>query len=193
MPANIRRPHWVKHRSRTLSRAAHIYNVSMQDKVTNVLFVSKKNAARSLLAEACLRHIGGQKFRVYSCGDPKSVANVPSHWSILVLTTAGIDTSGLHCKDWSVFARPSAPQMDLVIGVDERSYMKHPSWPGQPITALWAYDRIELDSKKSTNLGVATAHTLHSLRRRLELLVALHSKLHRSAELHHDLRDLAHY
>ena len=164
----------------------------MQDKVTNVLFVSKQNAARSLLAEACLRHIGGKKFKAYSCGDPKSVANVPSHWASLVLTTAGIGATGLHCKDWTVFTRSGAPQMDFVISLDERSWSKHPPWPGQPETALWAYDRLELDKMKSTNVGVATLQTLHSLRRRLELLVALHSKLSSPADLRHDLRDLAH-
>jgi len=39
---------------------------------------------------------------------------------------------------------------------------------------------------------VATLNTLHSLRRRIELLVSLHSRGVDRADLRHDLRDMAH-
>ncbi|OYU46202.1 MAG: hypothetical protein CFE44_03365 [Burkholderiales bacterium PBB4] len=68
---------------------------------TNVLFVSRENAFRSLLAEACLRHLGQGKFKVYSCGMPALVGNAPSPWTYLALQTAGIPGEGLR-PEWTL-------------------------------------------------------------------------------------------
>lgn len=165
----------------------------MQRSVTQVLFVSRENACRSLLAESCLRHLGGNKFKVYSCGVPFGVADRPAIWAILALQTAGMPTQGLQCKNWAQFTKSGAPRMDFVIALDGETAMDHPSWPGQPETALWEFPAIAEGKKYGTaEPAIATMNTLHSLRRRIELLVSLHSRVSNNAELRHDLRDLAH-
>ncbi len=159
---------------------------------TNVLFVSRSNAFRSLLAEACLRQLGAHKFKVYSCGVPSEVAQTPDSWALLALQTAGIPTTGLTCKEWTEFTRSGAPRMDFVISLDAKTAGDHPNWKGQPETALWDYPALTDLKGKKGNPGIDSIQTLVSLRRRVELLVSLHSRVQTRSELRHDLRDLAH-
>ncbi len=168
------------------------YHADMKSPETAVMFVSQDNASRSLLAEACLRHLGKSKFRVFSCGVPAQSNGQPTDWTLLALKTAGMSTDGLRCKGWTEFTRSGAPQLDFVIALDEDTARLHPMWPGQPETALWAYPPLVRSKNGSTDLGLATLHTLHSLRRRIELLVALQSRGASRAELRLDLRDMAH-
>jgi len=158
---------------------------------TKVLFVSKENAFRSLLAEACLTHLGCAKFQAFSCGVPGQTAAEPNHWALLALKTVGIPHSGLHCKDWHSFTHSRAPLLDFVISLDLKSFKKQPAWPGQPESAIWEYEPIG-SKKGELNSGVAAIQTLHSLRRRLELLVSLHSRAGHKSDLRHDIRDMAH-
>jgi protein-tyrosine-phosphatase len=157
----------------------------------NVLFVSQRNACRSLLAEACLRQLGTGKFKVFSCGVPTRLAESPASWALLALQTAGIPQLGLACKGWTEFTRSGAPSMDFVIALDADTVRDHPSWNGQPDTALWNYPEITLANNKTKNSGIAAVQTLVSLRRRIELLVSLHSRAQRGSDFLHDLRDLA--
>ena len=82
--------------------------------------------------------------------------------------------------------------MNFVISLDEESANKQPTWPGQPETAVWAFPALVQRKKNSTDVAIATLQTLHSLRRRIELLVSLHSKGKQPSDLRHDLRDMAH-
>lgn len=164
----------------------------MHRPLTHVLFVSQDNAARSLLAEACLRHFGGNKFKVFSCGVPPGAKGLPKEWALFALNTVGMSVQGLKCKDWTEFSRNGAMRMDFVIALDEKTVNEHPSWHGQPETALWAYPPLIQRKCNSTEVGLATLHTLYSLRRRIELLVSLHSKAGSRSDFRDDLRDLAH-
>jgi protein-tyrosine-phosphatase len=163
----------------------------MRRSVSNVLFVSRENSFRSLIAEATLRQLGGSTFKVFSCGMPALVAQKPSPWTSLVLQTAGIQGEGLYCKSWTEYAKASAPQMDFVISLDAETVRDHPMWPGQPETALWEYPSLAAKKSGNPKVGAEAVRTLMSLRRRIELLISLHSKGLGRAELRHDLRDLA--
>ncbi len=145
-----------------------------------------------MLAEACLRHLGKSTFRVFSCGVPTLSNGQPQDWALLALKTAGIPTEGLRCKGWNEFTRSGAPRMDFVIALDEATAYQHPRWPGQPETAVWGFDPLVARKNHSVDLGLATLNTLHALRRRIELLVSLHSRGVPRADLRHDLRDMAH-
>lgn len=165
----------------------------MKRRPTNVLFVSRHNAARSLLAEACLRHLGQGLVRAYSCGDPALIADAPSPWAILALQTAGIPSDNLRCKAWTEFAKSGSPKMDFVISLDAETAHYHPAWRDQPETALWAYPSLSTGKAAHRDNGLAAVHILMSLQRRIELLISLHQRVERHSDLRHDLRDLAHH
>jgi arsenate reductase len=165
----------------------------MQKSLTRVLFVSKSGAARALLAEACLGQLGAGKFQVFSCGEPGSAAPKHDSTTMAVLSTAGFKTTGLAPKDWKEFSRSGAKPMDIIIALDSDSADQHPIWPGQPETALWDYAPIDKRKNETDSAhDLRVIQTLHSLRRRIELLISLHSKVKHHSELRHDLRDMAH-
>src|SRR5690554_662346 len=60
-----------------------------------VLFVCTANSARSIMAEALLRHMAGDQFEVASAGTQPTE---PHPLAIQVLSEAGIATDGLHSK-----------------------------------------------------------------------------------------------
>lgn len=165
----------------------------MLEKPTRVLFVSQKNSARGLIAEACLRLLGGRLFEISSCGVPGMIAQRPDTTALAVLTTTSFKIDGLRPKDWTDFSRRGSKPFDIVIGLDSDTKNKHPSWPGQPETALWHYP--SLDRKRNESNGdrdIRVIHTLHSLRRRIELLVSLRERVRTHADLRHDIRDMNH-
>ena len=89
------------------------------------------------------------------------------------------------------FTRNGAPKMDFLIGLDRGTAHQHPSWKGQPETALWEFEAVDASGKGWGNsAGIETIRTLHALRRRIELLISLHSRVQHPSELRHDLRDL---
>ncbi len=144
------------------------------DRPLNVLFLCTHNSARSILAEATLNHIGGDRFRAFSAGSSPRENQQPNPLALKVLQGAGIATEGLRSKSWDEFAAPGAPEMDLVITVcDNAAGEQCPYWPGHPATAHWGYpDPSDAQGTEEQRLE-AFRHTLHAIRRRLDLLVAL--------------------
>jgi len=66
-----------------------------------VLFLCTGNSARSQMAEALLRHHGGDRFEACSAGvEPRAEVHP---LTLRVLNEAGIDTTGLHPKDTREF------------------------------------------------------------------------------------------
>ena len=129
---------------------------------------------------------------MFSCGVPTLVADTPDRWALLALQTAAIPSAGLSCTGWAEFTRNGAARMDFVISLDAGTLDTHPSWPGQPIAALWEYTPVAANAKKRGDGAVETIHMLMSLRRRIELLVSLHSKGKKPTDLAHDLQDMSH-
>ena len=140
----------------------------------NVLFLCTHNSARSILAEATLNHIGRGRFKGYSAGSSPRENQQPNPLGLQTLQTAGISTEGLTSKSWDEFAKPDAPHMNLVITVcDNAAGEVCPYWPGHPATAHWGYaDPSAIEGTDADRLE-AFRHTLHAIRRRLDLLVNL--------------------
>lgn len=157
----------------------------------HVLFVSCENAARSILAEACLNQLGGGRFKAFSCGMP-GLAGGTVHPAVLeVLASAQIPADGVFSKPCDNFTRNGAPRMDFVIALDPDSVLQHPRWPGQPMTAVWSYPAILSGGRADLDIKRLALHTLYSLRRRLELLIALPMHGADRAALRDDIRDMA--
>jgi arsenate reductase len=103
----------------------------------NVLFLCTGNSARSIMAEAILRHKGFPQFAAYSAGSHPAGAVRPE--ALQLLETSRLSTDGLRSKGWEEFSRPGAPRMDFVFTVcDSAAKEVCPIWPGQPMTAHWS-------------------------------------------------------
>jgi arsenate reductase (thioredoxin) len=158
----------------------------------NVLFLCTHNSARSILAEAVLNHIGGDRFEAYSAGSCPRENQRPNPLALQVLQEAGISTERARSKSWDEFATPGAVQMDLIITVcDNAAGEACPVWPGRPAGAHWGYpDPSEVEGADKEKLA-AFRQTMLAIRRRLEQLVSLpREKLERLA-LQQSARELS--
>jgi arsenate reductase (thioredoxin) len=82
------------------------------DRPYGMLFISRRNSARSLMAEAVVNRLGGGRFRTYSAAvEPAEVADP---LTLEVLQEAGYQTDGLRPKHWRDFTGLEAPVLDFV-------------------------------------------------------------------------------
>lgn len=108
----------------------------MEDRKFEVLFICTGNSARSIFAEAIMRHEGGDRFVAYSAGTkPQSELNP---FAIEMLRAKGLPTEDLRAKNVAEFQGPEAPRFDFVFTVcDLAANEECPAWAGQPISAHW--------------------------------------------------------
>lgn len=101
-----------------------------------VLFLCTRNSARSIIAEALLRHWGRGRFETFSAGShPKGAVHA---LALDVLARNRISVEGLRSKSWEEFSGPRAPAIDFVFTVcDQAAQEVCPVWPGRPMTAHW--------------------------------------------------------
>jgi arsenate reductase len=166
--------------------------MSSPEKTLNVLFLCTHNSARSILAEATLNHIGRGRFKAYSAGSSPRENQQPNPLGLQVLKSSGIPVDGLRSKSWDEFAKPDAPQMDLIITVcDNAAGEVCPVWPGHPATAHWGYaDPSEVQGTDEQRLE-AFRQTLVAIKRRLDLLIHLPPASLDRLVLERTARDLA--
>jgi protein-tyrosine-phosphatase len=164
----------------------------MSAKPINVLFLCTHNSARSILAEATLTHIGGGRFQGFSAGSSPRENQQPNPIGLQTLRNAGINVEGLRSKSWDEFALPDAPHMDLIITVcDNAAGEVCPFWPGKPATAHWGYADPSAGDGSDEQKAEAFKHTLHAIRRRLDLLVNLPDEKLDSMVLQRTAKELA--
>lgn len=130
-----------------------------------VLFLCTGNSARSILAEALLRELGGADFEVFSAGtDPKGVNPL----SVRVLEQAGLPLHGLHSKSLDLF---TGQRFDYVITVCDRAAEQCPVFPGDPERIHWSFsDPAAVEGDDVVKL-VAFQETLRGMRRRIDAFV----------------------
>jgi arsenate reductase (thioredoxin) len=99
-----------------------------------VLFVCTGNSARSLLAEALVRHKGGAAFDVHSAGtDPRGVNPL----TLRILSEAGIDASWARSKSVSEYL---GQPFDYVVTVCDEARQVCPVFPGVHQSLHWGYE-----------------------------------------------------
>jgi protein-tyrosine-phosphatase len=155
----------------------------------NLLFVSRRNSLRSVLAQAYVLHIGGDRFAAESCGQPGEVSDAFHPAAVAALRLARVPIPTSPPRSWAELLRKGTPRLDIVVTLDERTISSQPSWPGQPITALWSFEDAATasDSARTTEAAI---QTLFALQRRLELMMSLPFHGTDSTAIRSDLRDL---
>lgn len=99
-----------------------------------VLFVCTGNSARSVMAEALLRHHGGVAFDVSSAGtEPKGINPL----TLRVLAEAGIDASFARSKSVNEFLGRS---FEYVVTVCDQARQSCPVFPGVHESLHWGYE-----------------------------------------------------
>lgn len=137
----------------------------------NVLFLCKHNASRSLMAEAILNKIGGDRFVAYSAGVEPSASAHP--FTLEVLKQEGYDITSLAPKSVNQFLQHNAPKIDLVIGLCN-SLQQHADIDGKfPLTAHWHINDTDSVSAHSEVEKAAFSQVLRQLSQRIHLLTNL--------------------
>lgn len=104
--------------------------------VQNVLFLCNHNAARSIMAEAILNDLAGDRFRAYSAG--LAPGDGPHPLALETLRRHGHAVDGLRSKAAAAFAGEGAAPLHFVITLcDSAAREICPDWPGQPEIARW--------------------------------------------------------
>jgi arsenate reductase (thioredoxin) len=114
-----------------------------------VLFVCTGNSARSLMAEALLRHHGGDRFEVHSAGtEPRGVNPL----TLRVLDEAGLDGSALRSKSVEGYL---GQRFDYVVTVCDTARQSCPVFPGVHDSLHWGYeDPAEAEGTEDERLAV---------------------------------------
>lgn len=132
----------------------------------NVLFLCTGNSARSIIAEAILNKIGGDRFRAFSAGsDPKGQVNPHA---LALLERMDHPIAELRSKSWNEFSGSEAPKLDFVFTVcDNAANEVCPVWPGQPMTAHWGLPDPAAVEGTPAEIAVAFADTYRMLSNRI--------------------------
>lgn len=138
----------------------------------NVLFLCTGNSARSILAEAILRHYGTGRYQAFSAGSMP--AGTPNPAAIATLRAHGLDHSFARSKSWDEFAGAAAIPMDLVITVCANAAGEVcPVWPGHPHTAHWGVEDPAAVTGSQQDVMDAFSVTYDQMKARVDALLAL--------------------
>ena len=138
----------------------------------NFLFLDPGNSTRSIIAEALMNRLGAGRFRAFSAGsDPKGEVNPHA---LTVVAALGFQDTDFRSKSWDAFAGADAPVMSFVVTLcEDLAAEPCPTWPGQPMTAVWDVpDPAEVEGSEA-EIAVAYRETTRMLRNRIDLLLAL--------------------
>lgn len=106
-----------------------------ESKKIKVLFLCTGNACRSQMAEAWLRHLGGETFEVFSAGlEPHGV----NPDTITVMEELGIDMSAHRSKHLNEFLNEA--DFDYLITVCGNADERCPFFPGMGTRFHWPFE-----------------------------------------------------
>jgi protein-tyrosine-phosphatase len=133
---------------------------------TRVLFLCTHNSARSQIAEALLRHLGGDRVEVFSAGTEASRVHPKA---LEILQRNGIDTTGLYSKPLDGFV---GRHFDYVITVCDHARESCPIFPGDPERIHWSFpDPSSVPTPDEQH--IAFLELFAGLEKRLKLLLAI--------------------
>jgi arsenate reductase len=138
----------------------------------NVLFLCTGNSARSIMAEAILKHKGLANFNACSAGSHPSGTVRPE--ALRQIEKAGLSAEGFRSKSWDEFSQPDAPPLHFVFTVcDNAANEVCPLWPGQPMTAHWGVPDPAAVQGTPEEIARAFSSAFATLDRRISLFLSL--------------------
>jgi arsenate reductase len=156
----------------------------------NVLFVCTSNAARSIMAEAILGHLGKGCFGAYSAGSHPAVQVHPE--AVRQMELAQMSSNACRTKSWEMFSWPGAPRMDFVITLCAVTANRpQPQFPGDPISVHWATPNPEAVEGSQEDVRQAFGAVFGLLSERIRRMVALAAAARGKEELGKELERMA--
>ncbi|CAM4090570.1 arsenate reductase ArsC [Vreelandella rituensis] len=131
-----------------------------------VLFLCNANSARSLMGEALLRHLAGDRFEAYSAG---SEPDEPQALALAVLERQDISTAGLASKSLDDFA---GEHFNAVIVLCDKAQQTCRDWQGSSDEHLY----WDIRDPRLINRQNAYEQALAEIRRRLSLWLAIKTR-----------------
>ncbi len=130
-----------------------------------VLFLCTGNSARSIIAEALLRNLGGGDFDVYSAGThPKGI----NPFTVKVLQQTSLEPAEFRSKSMDEYLDE---KFDYVITVCDDAAEECPIFPGDPNRIHWSFtDPAAVEGTDVVKLA-AFQQTLREMRQRLKAFV----------------------
>ena len=105
-------------------------------KVFNVLFLSRRNSARSIMAEALLNHLGKGRFNAFSAGVSPTESVDPVAYELL--DHAHVPYAKVPPRHYREFALVLPEPLDFIFTLsDTAAGEPMPVWPGLPVSAHW--------------------------------------------------------
>jgi protein-tyrosine-phosphatase len=150
-----------------------------------VLFVSRRNTARSLMAEAVLDRIGKGRFEALSAG-------VERHDDVDPLTARLLASSGYKLtsprpKLLTDVAPEAAASLDFIFTLCDSAHGEPlPEWVGHPISAHWSCEDPALIEGDEVGRALGYARVLAGIERRITIFAQLpFESLDRTSLQHH--------
>ena len=138
----------------------------------NVLFLSDRNAAHSIIAEAVLRVEGNGRFRPHSAG--LNPATAIDSDVVNFLAARHVPVAGLRPKGLAELEAGHASAFDFVITLSDAAALfasGHP-WSGHPVIAHWVLD-AEARGTGEQGSGWAMRDAFWTLSRRIRIFTSL--------------------
>jgi arsenate reductase (thioredoxin) len=136
-----------------------------------MLFLSQRNSARSMMAEAIANAIGHGELQAFSAGVRPGASIDPI--AVELLQHAGVEVPSHPPRHVREFSTHDSPPLDFVITLsDTAAGEAPPSWPGHPITAHWRCEDPE-QFDDPTDRRLSLMRTRAELERRLRVFTNL--------------------
>jgi protein-tyrosine-phosphatase len=164
----------------------------MTEHPLHVLFLSRRNTARSLMAEAVMNQTGGGRFIARSAGvegrrpDPVTKEGLDPVTQE-VLESAGFSLEGLRTKTLQDLLAEEPDDFDFIFTLSDTARNEpSPDWPGHPISAHWSCEDPVTAEYENLGANVVYGRVLAGLERRISTFMQLpFASLDRASLQHH--------
>jgi len=137
-----------------------------------VLFLSERNASRSVLAEALLNRLGAGRFEALSAG--LDAAETLSPYALALLQKMRYDPKTLTPKTLDRFTGEQAPRLDFVFRLSDRiPHTVLPPFIGKPMIVDWPLPDPEDTGGSPAEMAAAYASLFAHLTSRIGIFVSL--------------------